>query len=135
MFRRAALYGVPTSGAEWQQCYSALFSALENRFGKGRVWQRTNKYFDPADVADDVAVAVIQGLQGEGVRWLQANLELGIPTLVIDLAWLRRERGYWQASVGGLNNPPVVAPSADRFENLQLKIYPRIIKDYHNLIV
>lgn len=135
MLRRAALYGVPNSGAEWHKCYSALFSALEERFGVGRVWQRTSKFFDQEEVADDVAVAVIQGLQGQGFRYLAACLELGIPTLVVDLGWLRRERGYWQVSPSGLNVAPSSAPSSDRFEQLGLLVFDRIKKDYSTLIV
>lgn len=108
---------------------------LEARFGKGRIWQRTTKYFDELDVADDVAVAIIQGLRGEGHRYLAACQARGIPTLVLDLGWLRRERGYWQASLGGLNVPPPIAPSGDRFEELDLKVFQPTRVDYNTVIV
>lgn len=132
---RAALYGVPGYGAEWQKCYSALLFALEQRFGDKRVWQRTTKYFEPADVATDVAVAVIQGLRGEGHQYLTRCLELNIPTLVVDLGWMRRERGFWQVSLGGLNSPPLTCPGPDRFENLDLKVFPIVEKDYHSIVI
>lgn len=136
MLRRAALYGVPNSGAEWHKCYSALLLALERRFGYGRVWQRNSKYYSPEDVADDVAVAVIFGQRDGAKGFLQRNLELNIPTLVIDLAWLRRDLGYWQVSLGGLNNPPPYAPSSARFDRLGIQVFERLHKiiDYSVVI-
>lgn len=134
MLRRAALYGIPNYGAEWEKSHSALFSCLETRFGRGRVWRRSNKDFDPSDVASEVAVAVIQGLRGGGKQFLEACLAKGIPTIVVDLAWLRRERGYWQASINGLNRPPERAPSYDRFEELDLKVFPLWKKNYNTVI-
>lgn len=135
MNRRAALYGVTGHGAEWQKCYSALLSCLEDRFGDKRVWKRSTKYYDPIDVADDVAVAVIHGLRGRGPDFLARCLELNIPTVVVDLGWLRRERGYWQVSLGGLNRPPPRAPSSDRFDRLDLKVFPPVVRDFKTVIV
>lgn len=125
---------MPASGAEWQKCYSALLVALEDRFGKNRVWQRTNKYFEPEDVADDVAVAVLQGLRGRGLDYLAAYRKLGIPVLVVDLGWMRRERGYWQVSPNGLNTVPLRAPDGRRFDELQLKVFPAVQRNYHTVI-
>lgn len=98
-------------------------ACLEQRFGSGRIWQRSTKYFEREDVSDEVAVAVFLGMRDHAPDFLRVCNELAIPNVVIDLGWMRRERGYWQASVGGLNVAPKRAPSSDRFEELDLKVY------------
>lgn len=121
--KRAALYGVPDFGAGGQKCYSALFSALEKRFGVGRVWQRSTKYFDRVDVCDEVAIAIVIGLRMEGRKFLETHLSLGTPTLVADLGWLKRDK-YYQLCPGNLNVIPKAAPD-DRFKELKLPVKTR----------
>lgn len=133
--KRAALYGAPQAGAEWQKCYSALSAALTTRFGKGRVHERSTKFYSDEDVCEDVAVAVVLGLRGAGDLYLARNIALGIPTLVVDLGWMRRERNYWQVCPYGLNNAPKKAPSANRFEALNLVVKPPIEKDHRSILV
>lgn len=133
--RRAALYGAPQFGAEWQKCYSALSVALTERFGVGRVWHRSTKYYDPADVAEEASVAIIIGLRGEGKKYLDHHLALGTPTLVIDLGWLRREWNYWQVSPFGLNSVPLIVPDSKRFDALSLKVYEPIVKNQKSIVV
>lgn len=118
----AALYGSPQFGAEWQKCYSALSVALEQRFGRGRVFERSTKFYSDEDVLPTAEIAIILGLREQGWQYLNRCLELGIPTLVVDLGWLRRERDYWQVSPNGLNNAVKKPVSDDRFSNLGLKI-------------
>lgn len=122
----AALYGAQNHGGEWQRCYSSLLRCLSERFGAPRVWQRNVAYYDPADVANDALISVILGLRGEGKRYAERSIELGVPTVVVDLGFLRRERGFWQVNLNQLNNPPPEAPSGDRFDALNLKVFNRI---------
>jgi hypothetical protein len=110
-------------------------SLLEERFGGGRVWCRNPKFYEPEDVNEEVSVAVFLGLRDRGRDFLDHCQRVGIPCVVVDLGWLRRERGFWQVSVGELNRPPDVAPAGDRFAELQLNCYPRIEKDRSSLIV
>lgn len=133
--RRAALYGAPQFGAEWQKCYSALSVALNQRFGKGRVWERSTKYYDPMDVAEEADVAIIMGLRGEGQKFLDHHLALGTPTLVLDLGWMRREFNYWQVSPFGLNNVPKIKVPTDRFDQLSLKVFEPKQKDMRSIVV
>lgn len=75
------------------------------------------------------------GLRERGKDFLEENLRLGIPTLVVDLGWLRRDFGYWQVSLNGLNVAPPVAPDSERFESLNIKVFPPLKRNYHTLIV
>lgn len=133
--RRAALYGAPQFGAEWQKCYSALSVALNSRFGKGRVWERSTKYYEQADVAEEADIAIIMGLRGEGLRYLEHHTRVGTPTLVVDLGWMRRERNYWQVSPFGLNNVPKIDVPSDRFDKLDLKVFKPRSKDLRSIVV
>lgn len=99
------------------------------------MWERNTKWYEDADVAEDVQVAVFLGLRGEARRYLARCKELEIPCIIVDLGWLRRERGYWQVSVGELNVPPPIAPNASRFLELQLKVRDVVQRDYNTLIV
>lgn len=108
---------------------------LEDRFGAGRVWCRNPKYYDPEDVAEDVAVAVFLGLRDRARDYLARCKELGIPCVVVDLGWMRRDRGYWQVSYGDLNEPPPIAPGPDRFNHLQLKCYPQVKRNHSTVII
>jgi hypothetical protein len=97
---------------------------LDDRFGQKRTWKRTTKFYEPADVADDVAVAFFLGYRDEAPKFAERCKQLNVPFVVIDLGWLRREWGFWQASVGGLNVAPPFAPAKDRYHALNLKTFP-----------
>lgn len=82
-----------------------------------------------------MAVAVVVGTFDHAPDVIKRCNDLAIPTLVIGKPWLRRELGYWQVSLGKLNQPPPEAPSSDRFDKLRLKVHPLIKKPYHSVVV
>lgn len=56
--------------------------------------------------------------------------------MVVDLGWMRRDRGYFQVSYNDLNVAPPSAPDSARFERLAIKTYPSHIRnDYHTLVI
>ena len=80
----------------------------------------------PADIN------VIYGMRVNGRDIIEEYLKRGIPSIVIDLGYLKRAMksngydGYWQVSLNGLNWLPDTAPD-DRFKSLGLD-YPKYQK-------
>lgn len=74
------------------------------------------------------AVALF-GLQGQGRKIYDEYVSAGIPVIVLDYGYVGRtdsvhnwKTGYWQASLGALNQVPPFACPADRFDSLGVAI-------------
>jgi hypothetical protein len=83
------------------------------------VSHRSLSDFGANDRESIFTLVAVFGLRGKGKVILDEYERAGVPVLVLDFGYLKRDE-YWQLSLGGLNRIPVFPCSDDRFVALGL---------------
>jgi len=112
---KVALYGT-----DWANPELAAFGRGAEASGHGVVWRNPHYWRD--DEAERFGLVVLSGLHAKHSDILRVYGAQGVPVLVLDAGYMRRDLGYWQVSLGGLNRPPSFSCESDRFDALGLTI-------------
>jgi hypothetical protein len=112
---KAALYGT-----EWANPELVAFGRGLEVVGHRAVWRNPHYWRDGE--AERFDLVVLSGLHAKHPDILRVYGAQGVPVLVLDAGYMRRDLGYWQASLGGLNRAPSFPCESDRFDALGITI-------------
>lgn len=123
---KVTLYGVHFADVPFPGNLAVLSKAFRDR--GHQVKNLNGKYFGYKNRDDKVEpcdIAFVTGAQGGFGKIPSEYQKLGIPCFVFDLGWMRRDLGFYQLCLYGLNKPFLGKFPSDRFDQLGIELKPR----------